>query len=331
MSFWKDKKVLITGGNGFVGSHMVERLVQEGAKVTSTLCGLQKNLNEAYMNTVTQYPGWADMRIMPGNLKEMEYCMRVTKDQDVVMHLAALVGGIQYNSTHPATLFRENLSAYMNVLEAARQNNAERFLTVSSACVYPRNASIPTPEEEGFNEWPEPTNEGYGMSKRMEEYLARKYFEEYGMKIAIARPYNTYGPRDKFDPEVSHVIPGLIKRVVGGENPLKVWGTGEQTRSFIYVSDFVEGLMLTAEKYCVADALNIGTSEEVKIKDLIAMIIAAAGTDTKIEFDTSKLEGQPRRTCDTKKAYEKIGFEAKVSLREGLEKTIGWYIQHGKD
>ena len=157
-----------------------------------------------------------------------------------------------------------------------------------------------------------------------------KYAEEYGMKIAIARPFNTYGPRDKFDPKMSHVIPGLIKRVVDGENPLKVWGDGKQTRSFIYISDFVEGLMLTAEKYAVADPLNIGSDEEITIGDLSQHIIDIAGTKATIEFDTTKPTGQPRRTCDTRKAYKETGFQAKVSIKEGLEKTIDWYLKHGK-
>ena len=324
MSFWKWKKVLVTGGNGFVGSHLVERLMQEGAIVTATV-----HNNIGKLKSLPQPPKLPSM-ISAGDLHNKDYCRMITEYQDVVMHLAALVGGVQYNSAHPAMLFRENLSLHMNVLEAARQNKVERFLTVSSACIYPRNASVPTPEGEGFKDWPEKTNEGYGMAKRMQEYIAMKYAEEYGMNIAIARPFNTYGPRDKFDPAVSHVIPGLIKRVTDGENPLKVWGTGEQTRSFIYVSDFVDGLMLTAEKYCTADPLNIGADEEITVKALVETIIDIAGTGTKIEFDATKPSGQPRRACDTTKAYEKIGFRAKVPIREGLQKTVEWYLKNGK-
>ena len=323
MNFWKGKNVLVTGGSGFVGSHIVERLLEDKAHVTATASssdspGKLKGIHHT------------NLSIIAGDLNNYNLCLMATKDKDVVMNLAALVGGVQYNLSHPATLFRENLGTFLNVIEASRQNKVDRFLAVSSACVYPRNASVPTPETEGFKDWPEKTNEGYGMSKRMQEYLARQYYEEYGMKVAIARPFNTYGPRDKFNPKMSHVIPGLIKRVLDGENPLKVWGSGRQTRSFIYVSDFVEGLMLTTEKYCVADPLNIGTSEEVTVSRLIENIINIAGTKTKIEFDTTKAEGQPRRTCDTTKALEKIGFKAKVPLREGLEKTIEWYLKNGK-
>ncbi|MFH1333370.1 MAG: NAD-dependent epimerase/dehydratase family protein [archaeon] len=318
MNFWKGKKVLVTGGEGFVGSHLLDKLIEERAIVTSTFHKSIENLKDLSLGA----------RLIRGDLKDYKFCKRVTKNKDVVISLAAIVGGVHYNSKHPASLFRDNLQPYINVLEASRENNVERFLTVSSACIYPRDASVPTKEKEGFDGWPEKTNEGYGMSKRMQEYLAKKYNEEYGMKIAIARPYNTYGPRDKFDPSVSHVIPALIKRVVDGENPLMPWGSGNQTRSFIYISDFIEGLMLTTEKYACADPLNIGTSEEVTIRYLVENIIDIVGTDTKLEFDTSKPEGQPRRTCDTTKAYEKIGFEAKIPLREGLEKTIGWYLKN---
>lgn len=323
MDFWKGKNVLVTGGTGFVGSHLVERLLEEKAHVTATTyhsesSGKLKDIHHT------------NLSLFAGDLKNYNLCLMATKDKDVVMNLAALVGGVQYNLAHPATLFKENLGTFLNVIESSRQNNVDRFLVVSSACVYPRDSSVPTPETEGFKDWPEPTNEGYGMSKRMQEYLGMKYAHEYGMKVAIARPFNTYGPRDKFDQKMSHVIPGLIRRVFEGENPLKVWGSGKQTRSFIYVSDFVEGLMLTAEKYCAADPLNIGTSEEVTVKHLIESIVEIAGTKTKIEFDITKAEGQPRRTCDTTKALEKIGFKAKIGLREGLEKTIEWYLKNGK-
>lgn len=320
MNFWEGKKVLVTGGGGFVGSHLIERLMKEGAIVTSTVYKDEGKLK--FLKTPPI--------VLQGDLKDFEFCKKATEGQDVVMSLAALVGGIQYNTVHSATLFRENLLPFMNILEATRQNQVERFLTVSSACVYAREASIPTKEEEGFDGFPEKGNEGYGMSKRMQEYLSMKYKEEFGMKIAIARPFNTYGPRDKFEPEVSHVIPALIRRVAEGENPLRVWGSGNQTRSFIYISDFVEGLMLTAEKYPEADPLNIGTSEEVTIRELVETIIKTVGSNTKIEFDTTKPEGQPRRTCDIAKAYEKTGFKAKVLLRDGLKETINWYLKYGR-
>lgn len=220
-----------------------------------------------------------------------------------------------------------NIQIFMNMLESSRKLDVERFLTVSSACVYPRHCTIPTPEEEGFLSVPEPTNEGYGWAKRMEEFLSMTYKTEYGMKIAIARPYNAYGPRDNFDPKSSHVIPSLIKRVLDGENPLDVWGSGNQTRSFLYVEDFVEGILLTCEKYAVADPVNIGSDDETTIRDLVNLILNICKCDSKVIFDRSKPEGQPRRKCDTTKAKKVLGFEARTPLKEGLKNTIDWYKQ----
>jgi len=266
------------------------------------------------------------IEIIIADLNDWQNALRITKNKDIVMHLAAVTGGLHYNIRKPDSyLFRENILPFMNTIEAARLNNVERFLTVSSACVYPRYCSIPTPENEGFKDIPEPTSLGYGWAKRMQEFLSFSYAEDYGMKIAIARPYNTYGPRDNFDPKFSHAIPAIIKRVFDDENPLIVWGNGEQSRSFIYVDDFARGLLETAEKYPAADPLNIGSPEEIKIKDLVKLIVKLSGKKTKIVFDETKPIGQPRRKCDNRKAKEKIGFEAKIGLKEGITKTIQWY------
>lgn len=198
-------------------------------------------------------------------------------------------------------------------------------MVVSSACVYPRNCTIPTPEEEGFKDSPEPTNDGYGWAKRMAEFIGEAYHREFGMKIAIARPYNCYGPRDHFDAQTGHVIPALIKRIFDGEDPLIVWGNGEQSRAFLYVEDFARGLIEVTEKYAVCDPINIGTDEEIKIKDLVKLILELSGKNPSICFDTSKPTGQPRRNCDNTKALKKIGFHAQINVREGLSNTIDWY------
>lgn len=316
-NFWENKKVLVTGGTGFIGSHLVEMLVDLKANVSTTILS---NKGLKFIDQVKD-----QVRVIKCDLLDFDGAVKATKNQEIVMNLAAVVGGIEYNISHPASIFRKNLQIFMNVLEASRINNVERFLVTSSACVYPRFCTIPTPEEEGFKDTPEPTNEGYGWSKRMEEFLAKAYHKEFAMKIAIARPYNAYGPRDNFQPEFSHVIPGIIKRVFDGENPLKVWGDGKQSRSFLYATDFAQGLIDTTEKYPVADVLNLGNEREVTIGELVKLIIKISGKNIKIEFDTSKPIGQPRRNCDIKKAKEKIGFRAKVSLEEGLEKTINWY------
>lgn len=319
-NFFRNKKIVVTGGAGFIGSHLVEMLVAEGAEVTVPVHNKQSNLN--FLDNVKD-----KIHIVYGDLNDIKNCLAVTKDKDIVMHLAARVGGVEYNMKHSGSIFRENLTIFMNILEASRLNNVKRFLTVSSACVYPRFCTIPTPEEEGFKDTPEQTNEGYGWAKRMEEFLSQAYAKEYGMKIAIARPYNAYGPRDNFDPCSSHVIPALIKRVFDGENPLVVWGSGKQTRAFLYVEDFCRGLLTIIEKYPQADPVNIGANNEVSIQQLIELIVEISGKKVKIQFDTSKPEGQPRRNCDTKKAEKVLGFKAHVSLKEGLQKTIEWYKQ----
>jgi len=200
---------------------------------------------------------------------------------------------------------------------------------VSSACAYPRDAKIPTPESEGTRGEPELTNAGYGWAKRMQEYAGRAYAQEYGMKIAIARPFNAYGPRDDFgNAEGSHVIPGLIQRVFSGENPLVVWGTGKPTRTFLYVTDFARGLMEVAEHYAVADPVNLGTDEEISIGELAKLVIELSGKKLKVAFDASKPDGQPRRNCDTTKAGHVLQWRAQVPLREGLKKTIEWYLRY---
>lgn len=323
ISFYRNKKVLVTGGAGFIGSHLVEMLVERGADVTVPV---KTATNSDFLNDVKD-----NIKIVVADLRDMSSVVSIVKGQEIVLNLAASKGGgIAHSMKHHASLFRDNLNSFMNVIEAARLAGVERFLVVSSACVYPKNATNPTPEEEGFKDVPDSANAGYGWSKRMEEYLGQAYADEFGMKIAIARPYNAYGPRDDFFAEYSHVIPGLIRRILSGEDPLTVWGSGRQTRSFVYATDFARGLLEVCEKYPVADPLNIGTPEETAIGDLARLLVELSGSKTEIVFDTSKPDGQPRRTCDVRKAEEKIGFRASVSLRHGLEKTIAWYMAEKK-
>lgn len=319
--FYAGKKVLVTGGGGFIGSHLVEHLLKRGAVITVPI---HPDKPDTCLLTEVK----KQIEIIPANLEDLDRCKGLTKGKDIVMNLAARVAGLEYNIKHPGSIFHDNLLIFMNVLEAARLAEVERFLVTSSACVYSRHCKIPTPEEEGFVDRPEPTNEGYGWAKRMEEFLGDAYAREYGMKIGIARPYNAYGPRDNFNPESSHVIPALIKRVMDGENPLVVWGDGTHSRSFLYVDDFCRGLMDVCEKYAVNDVVNIGADEETTVKELVEMIVRLSGVETEIQFDASKPTGQPRRHCDVRKVKEKIGFEAKVSLEEGLRNTIEWYKKH---
>lgn len=318
MSFWRRKRVLVAGGSGFIGSHVTERLVAAGARVTVA----DRLSPEGRRNLAAV---WKDVRPVKADLLDAAACRRVSRGQDVVLQLAAVVAGVGYNSRHHATLFRDNMALALNMLEAARREDVGRFLVVSSACVYPRDCVVPTPEGEGFRDRPEATNEGYGWAKRMSEYLGRAYRDEFGLKTAIARPYNAYGPRDHFDPGTSHVIAALVKRVCDGEDPVVVWGNGRPSRAFLYVDDFARGLIEVAEKYPQADPVNLGTDEEVTIKELALKIMRIAGSKAKLRFDPSKPSGQPRRNCDTRKARELVGFQAAVPLDEGLRRTIEWY------
>jgi GDP-L-fucose synthase len=310
--------VLVTGGNGFIGSHLVELLVSAGARVVSTASSEASRWR--FLDAVRH-----DVETRVGDLRDREAARRAVEGQEIVLHLAARVGGIAYNIAHPASIFRDNLDVFMNVLEASRVAGAGRFLVVSSACVYPRFCSVPTPEAEGFHGRPEPSNEGYGWAKRMEEFLGEAYTREYGMDVRIARPYNAYGPRDNFDPATSHVIPALIRRVLTGENPLVVWGDGTATRSFLYVSDFARGLTAVAERSPQVEAINVGSDEETSVRTLAELIVELSGRQVEIVFDTAKPGGQPRRTCDTSLAKRLLGFEAEVPLREGVRRTMEWY------
>ena len=317
-TFFEGKNILVTGGSGFVGSHFVEKLVAAGAYVTvpyRNKTKAEKNL-KSVLKRIT---------LVEGNLYDPKFCERITEKKDIVCHLAADVGGIHYNVAHPGTIFKENLSAFMNILEAARKNNVERFLTVSSACVYSKECTIPTPEAEGFKDVPEQTNEGYGWAKRMEEFLSRAYAKEFGMKIAIVRPSNMYGPRDNFEPEKAHVIPSLLTKIINGDGTLIVFGTGKPTRAFLYVEDFCEGAMAAVEHACDEDPINIGSDEEISIKALVELLCKHTNKTPKVIFDTTKPDGHLRRASDITKAKAKLQFKPKVSIEEGIKKTIAWY------
>lgn len=298
--FWRSKRVLVTGGNGFIGSHVVDILKKQAARVT----------------------------IPRSDLRSQRNALREVAGSDIVLHLAADVAGIQYNIDHPVEMFESNVLMAKNILHAAQKKSVDRVLLVSSACVYPHQATVPTPESEGFSGDPEPTNLGYGWSKRVIELMGRFYAAEYGMRIAIARPFNTYGPRDNFGADTSHVIPGLIKRVMRNEDPLVVWGTGTQTRSFIFVEDLARALIAHVERYPHPDPLNIGSREEISMKSLAELIIRLSNKKMRVTCDATKPNGQQRRKPDTKKAEKLIGLKATTSLEKGLHKTIAWYRHH---
>jgi GDP-L-fucose synthase len=316
--FWEDRKVLVTGGAGFIGSHLVESLLRIGAKVRVAD-------SAAVRPELGSLGDRHDLQWIQADLLDYGACLKACSGVEIVLNLAAKVAGVAFNSKYPAEMFHSNVRIGLNMLEAARSTSVDTFLVVSSACVYSRDASVPTPENEGFLGDPEPSNLGYGWAKRVLELQGSLYASQYGMKIGIVRPFNTYGPRDHFDGEFGHVIPSLIKKVCRGDNPLQVWGSGAQTRSFIFVTDVVKGMLRTVEKYPIADPLNIGSDQEISIAALAEMIVKLSGSDAPLVYDLERPSGQPRRCPDIMKAKAKTEFEATVSLTEGLNETIGWY------
>jgi len=319
--FWDGRKVLVTGGAGFVGSHVVEDLNRRAPTAQITVADLA--LEREHLPAAVR-----EARLVPADLRRYEDCLRVCRGQEVVLNLAAHVAGVGYNRCHHGTMFRDNMLLSLNMMEAARVCGAERFLVVSSACVYARDCPIPMREGDGFRDHPEPTNAGYGWAKRMAEFQAGAYHEEFGMKVAIVRPSNAYGPRDHFERKDSHVIAALIRRVVAGEDPVVVWGDGSQTRSFLYVEDFTRGLLEVTQRYAECDPVNLASDEEVSIRDLADLIREAAGSGARLKFDPSQPMGQPRRRCDTVRAAAVAGFRARVGLAEGLRRTVAWYLAH---
>jgi nucleoside-diphosphate-sugar epimerase len=319
-AFYRSRNTLVTGGAGFAGSHLVEALVSMGARVRVPV---RESTRLDFLHDVI-----GDIDIVKADLFDQSDCRRAILGQDVILHLAAAKGGgIVHSMRHHASLFRGNMLSGLQMLDAAKDSDVERFVVVSSACVYPRDSQAPTPEEEGVRDAPEATNAGYGWSKRMVEFLARAYAEEFGLNIGIVRPFNLYGPRDDFFRPSNHVIPGIVTRLFNGERPLTVWGSGRQTRSFLFVEDMVRGVLMAGARPDVTGPLNLGSNEETTIADLSRLIVELSGLDVEVVLDHSKPDGQPRRACDTRRARAELGFEAGTPLREGLARTIDWYLR----
>ena len=321
MSAWEGRTVLVTGATGFIGSHLVEALLDRGAQVRAV--GRSRQRFESVLGSRAH-----QVEFLEGDLASPVFSRVACEGMRAVFHLAAQVTGVEYNTKYPGTMLTQNIAIGLHVLDAAAHVGVERFLCVSSACVYPSRCTIPTPESEGFVGDPDPTNFGYGWAKRFLEVQARCYVQESGIKIAIVRPYNTYGPRDNFEWETSHAIPALIRKMVEGQDPIVVWGDGQQTRSFLYVSDLVDGMVLALERYAVGDPVNLGTDEEVTVADVVRTMIELSGSRARIVFDTSHPAGQARRNGNFTKARTQLGFLPQVALREGLRRTIAWYREH---
>ena len=317
--YWKGKRALVTGGAGFLGSHLVEYLVEDGADVT-----VVDNLERGRLENLEAV--WPHIRFVQGDLRDPTVCEMTCAGMEVVINMAAKVTGIQYNISHHGDMFTANMLICANTLEAARRMGVKRYCAVSTACIYPHDAKVPTPESEGDRGTPEPTNEGYGWAKRMAERQAIYYAKEYGMEVAVVRPFNAYGPRDYYDEATSHVIPALIKKVMDGEDPVAVWGSGNQSRVFVHARDFAKGIQLVTEMYPAADPVNIGHDHEVSIKDLLKKIIEMTGAKPNVFYDANRPEGYARRAADTTKLKRVTGgFVPRVTLEEGLAEMIEWY------
>lgn len=308
MTFWNNKKVLVTGGAGFLGSFLVEKLINE-RKVNS---------EDILAPRSSQY-----------DLRKWENCKKVVKNKDIVIHLAARVGGIGFNQKYPATLFYDNAIMGIQMIEAARQENIEKFVALGTICAYPKYTSVPFKEEDLWNGYPEETNAPYGIAKKIMLVQSSAYREQYGFNSIFLLPVNLYGPRDNFDPKSSHVIPALIKKMIEAKKnnypEVIVWGTGKVSREFLYVNDAAEGIILATEKYNKSEPVNLGTNSEITIKKLAELIADLANYSGLIKWDLSKPDGQPRRCLDTTKAKKYFDFEAKTRLVDGLKQTIQWY------
>lgn len=305
--FWSDKKVLITGGRGFLGSHLVEYLKKQGL--------LEKNL---------EIPSSKKF-----DLRKKSVAHKLTKNKDIIIHLAANVGGIGYNREKPGELFYDNVLLGVHMIEEARKNKVGKFVSIGTVCAYPKYTPVPFKEDDLWNGYPEETNAPYGIAKKMLLVQGQAYRQQYNFNVIYLLPVNLYGPRDKFDPDKSHVIPALIKKFydakVKGEKEVVVWGTGKATREFLFVEDAVRGIALAAEKYDKAEPVNIGASFEISIKKLAELIAKLTKYEGKIIFDPTKPDGQPRRKLDTSRAEKELGFKSKIDFEEGLRRTIKWY------
>jgi len=316
-SYYHGKFVVVCGGGGFLGAHVVEELLKAGARVRV----VQRSSPEYRLGGVLD-----KIEFIAADLTSPSDCAKALNGAEIVINAAAQVGGIQFNMDQPGLLFYSNASMGLQLLEAARVEEVERFILTSSTCVYPREAPVPTTEDYGLVDEPERSNIGYGWAKRVEELAVRFYVEQYGMKVSVVRPTNLYGPWDHFDPAISHVIPALIRRTIESDGILEVWGSGTQTRSFLHVKDAAKGLLAAGEQLFAGDPVNIGTDEEVTVRQLVETIIAATGRNVEPRFDTTKPEGQPRKAASLEKYKRMLDWRPEYSLEIGLKETVDWYM-----
>jgi len=309
-NFWQNKKILVTGGKGFLGKYVIEKLEQRGIKKENIFV-----------------PIFGDY-----DLRKMEDCQKAIKGRQIVIHLAGTVGGVGFNKEHPGKVFYDNAAMALNMLEAARIEGVEKFVGIGSVCEYPKEPPIPFKEEDLWSGYPEETNAPYGLAKKFMLAQSQAYKREHGLNAIHLLMINLYGPGDNFDLATSHVIAATIRKVYeakhNNKDYIEVWGTGKATREFLYVEDAAEGIILATEKYDKPEPVNLGSGMEISIKDLVQLICKLMDFKGEIHWDTSKPDGQLRRSLDVLKAEREFGFRAKTSLEEGLKKAINWYIEN---
>ena len=307
--FWSNRRVCVTGGAGFLGSFVVEGLKQRGAK-------------DIFVPLFEDYT-----RVQRADTLRMLDDAR----PDLIIHLAANVGGIGANREHPAEFFYDNLMMGVQLMHESWRQGVEKFVAIGTVCAYPKFTPVPFKEDDLWNGYPEETNAPYGLAKKMMLVQAQAYRQQYGFNAIFLLPVNLYGPRDNFNPASSHVIPALIRKCIeaqeSGQDELVVWGDGSPTREFLYVEDAARGILMAAEHYNGPEPVNLGSGYEISIKDLAELIARLTGFNGRIVWDTSKPNGQPRRALDTTRAKEWFGFQAEMPFEEGLKRTIDWYRQ----
>lgn len=312
MAYWDGKEILLTGGGGFLGSHIVEQLREKGV--------------QSQQIAIPRSREW--------DLRKWENCVRAVDGKDIVIHLAAKVGGIGFNQKYPGELFYDNVIMGIQMIEAARQEGVEKCVILGTVCAYPKFTPVPFSEDELWNGYPEETNAPYGIAKKALLVQAQAYRQQYGFNAIYLLPVNLYGPRDNFNPDSSHVIPALIRKFVEAVDEKKpsvdVWGTGAASREFLYVEDAARAIVLATERYNKPEPVNLGAGKEISIKDLVTIIQAQTGFNGEIHWDTTKPDGQPRRCLVTSRAEKEFGFVARVPFDEGLKKTIEWYVNEIK-
>jgi GDP-L-fucose synthase len=308
--FFADRRIVVTGGAGFLGSYVLEGLESRGRKII-------------LVPEIEDY-----------DLVRLEDINRMYDDMspDIVIHLAAVVGGIGANREHPGEFFYKNLMMGVQLIEEGRLRGIEKFVAIGTVCAYPKFAAVPFKEDDLWSGYPEETNAAYGLAKKMLLVQSQAYRTEYGFNSIFVLPVNLYGPRDNFDPSSSHVIPALIKKCVdaveSGSDYIECWGTGEASREFIYAADAAEGILLATEYYNGSDAVNIGAGFEITIKELAEKIVEITGFAGEIRWDHSKPDGQPRRCLDVSRARELFGFKSQMPFEEGLRATVDWYREN---